>query len=198
MKDGRGYMQLIRMEVAAGSFSSAPLHLKCLCPLFLEMHLSVFPHCYHLNWTVHTHWRVFPFWRSPLHASDPRLLCDVVIFVQKKRYCGEKKPLVPLFTCNTSWYIETILIITLALLAFVPSNPRWSYFRTQNAQMVRGEPNLSSPPLMDTNSLPVVRELSVDLDITRFVWFLWRYLRYRWGTYEILGVLRFVIRIFYG
>ena len=52
MKDGRGYMQLIRMEVAAGSFSSAPLHLKCLFPLFLEMHLSVFPHCYHLNWTI--------------------------------------------------------------------------------------------------------------------------------------------------
>ena len=95
-------------------------------------------------------------------------------------------------------YRETILIITLALLAFVPSNPRWSYFRTQNAQMVRWEPNLSSPPLMDTNSLPVVRELSLDLDITRFVWFLWRYLRYRWGAYEILGVLRFVIRIFYG
>ena len=111
MKDGRGYMQLIRMEVAAGSFSSAPLHLKCLFPLFLEMHLSVFPHCYHLNWTTHSsYWRIFPFWRSPLHASDPRLLCDVVIFVQKKRYCDEKKPLVPLFTCNTSWYIHRRLL----------------------------------------------------------------------------------------
>ena len=62
-----------------------------------------------------------------------------------------------------------ILVITLAFLAFVPLNPRLSYFRTQNVQMVRQEPNLSSLPLMDTNSLPVTRELSLDLDITRFV-----------------------------
>ena len=131
MKDGRGYMQLIRMEVAAGSFSSAPLHLKCLCPLFLEMHLSVFPHCYHLNWTIDSY-------------IDVSFLFDAVLFMHLTHgfsvtlsYSSRRRGTVARrshsFHCShaihrdiyiVGSYRETILIITLALLAFVPSNPR--------------------------------------------------------------------------
>lgn len=69
----------------------------------------------------------------------------------------------------------------------------------QNSGRTSGSTGVEPPlfTLMNTSSLLMVRELSLDLYISRYVWFLRWFLCYRWSAYEMLGVPHCMVFIFY-